>query len=38
MGEAAEATPVVLIRGAGGGGDDMPARTALRPRGEDLFR
>ena len=38
MGEAAEATPVVLIRGASGGGDNMPARAALRPRGEDLFR
>ncbi|QOJ30937.1 MAG: coenzyme F420-0:L-glutamate ligase [Gammaproteobacteria bacterium] len=38
MGEAAEGTPVVLIRGAGGGGEDLPARAVLRPRAEDLFR
>ncbi len=38
MGEAAEATPAVLIRGAGGGGPDEPASTVLRPRAEDLFR
>jgi coenzyme F420-0:L-glutamate ligase/coenzyme F420-1:gamma-L-glutamate ligase len=38
MGEAAEATPVVLVRGAGGGGSDVPASTVLRPKAEDLFR
>lgn len=38
MGEAAEGTPVVLLRGANGGGADVPARAALRPRSEDLFR
>jgi len=38
MGEAAEATPVVLVRGAGGGGPDVPATTVLRPKAEDLFR
>jgi coenzyme F420-0:L-glutamate ligase/coenzyme F420-1:gamma-L-glutamate ligase len=38
MGEAAEATPVVLVRGAGGGGPDVPASAVLRPRAEDLFR
>ena len=39
MGEAAEGTPLVLIRG-GSAGDDrgQTARTALRPPGEDLFR
>lgn len=39
MGEAAEGTPLVLIRGAGAGDDrGQSARTALRPAGEDLFR
>lgn len=38
MGEAAEATPVVLIRGADGGIADAPAAAVLRPRSEDLFR
>ncbi len=38
MGEAAEGTPAVLIRGAGGGTADAPASAALRPRSEDLFR
>lgn len=42
MGEAAEGTPLVLIRGAGGGDAGQSvgqtARTALRPPGEDLFR
>lgn len=38
MGEAAEGRPVVLLRGAGGGGADTPARVVLRPRAEDLFR
>ncbi|MCC7258926.1 MAG: coenzyme F420-0:L-glutamate ligase [Gammaproteobacteria bacterium] len=38
MGEAAEATPVVLIRGAAGGGSDVPATAVLRPRAGDLFR
>lgn len=38
MGEAAEGTPVVIIRGARGGGDNQPAGSVLRPRDEDLFR
>lgn len=39
MGEAAEGTPLVLIRGAFGGDDrGQTARTALRPTGENLFR
>jgi len=38
MGEAAEATPAVLIRGAAGGGADEPAGSVLRPPQEDLFR
>ena len=39
MGEAAEGTPLVLIRGAGAGDDrGQTARAALRPRDEDLFR
>ena len=38
MGEAAEATPVVLIRGAGGGTANTAAAAVLRPRSEDLFR
>jgi len=39
MGEAAEGTPLVLIRGAGGGqAPEQTARTALRPEDEDLFR
>ncbi len=39
MGEAAEGTPLVLIRGAGAGDDrGQTARTALRPAAEDLFR
>ena len=38
MGEAAEATPAVLIHGAGGGTTDAPATAVLRPRSEDLFR
>jgi coenzyme F420-0:L-glutamate ligase/coenzyme F420-1:gamma-L-glutamate ligase len=38
MGEAAEGTPAVLIRGADGGGDDNPATAVLRPKAEDLFR
>lgn len=38
MGEAAEATPVVLIRGAGAGNDEAPASAVLRPAAEDLFR
>lgn len=39
MGEAAEGTPLVLIRG-GAQADDLgqTAGTALRPAGEDLFR
>ncbi len=38
MGEAAEGTPLVLIRGAGAGSSDQTARTVLRPPLEDLFR
>ena len=39
MGEAAEGTPLVLIRGVGAGDDrGQTARAALRPAGEDLFR
>ncbi|MFZ1624458.1 MAG: coenzyme F420-0:L-glutamate ligase [Gammaproteobacteria bacterium] len=39
MGEAAEGTPLVLVRGAGAGADTgQSARDALRPAKEDLFR
>ncbi|MEO8225147.1 MAG: coenzyme F420-0:L-glutamate ligase [Gammaproteobacteria bacterium] len=38
MGEAAEGTPVVLIRGAGAGTSQQTARSALRPTREDLFQ
>jgi coenzyme F420-0:L-glutamate ligase/coenzyme F420-1:gamma-L-glutamate ligase len=39
MGEAAEGTPLVLVRGAAAGADtDQTARDALRPAAEDLFR
>jgi len=39
MGEAAEGTPLVLIRGGGRPSDPgQTARTALRPADEDLFR
>lgn len=38
MGEAAESTPAVLIRGFRGGGANVGAAAALRPRDEDLFR
>ena len=38
MGEAAEGTPLVLIRGAGAGNSEQTAGDALRPPGEDLFR
>lgn len=38
MGEAAEGTPLVLIRGAGAGDSAQTAKDALRPAGEDLFR
>ncbi|MEO8445147.1 MAG: coenzyme F420-0:L-glutamate ligase, partial [Gammaproteobacteria bacterium] len=38
MGEAAEGTPVVLVRGAGAGDSQQTARSALRPPHEDLFR
>ena len=39
MGEAAEGTPLVLIRGgADTSGRGQTARTALRPADEDLFR
>jgi coenzyme F420-0:L-glutamate ligase/coenzyme F420-1:gamma-L-glutamate ligase len=38
MGEAAEGTPVVLIRGAALSAGDAPASTVLRPAADDLFR
>lgn len=38
MGEAAEGTPLVLIRGAGAGASTQTARHALRPTAEDLFK
>jgi coenzyme F420-0:L-glutamate ligase / coenzyme F420-1:gamma-L-glutamate ligase len=38
MGEGAEGTPVVLIRGAGAVESPQTARDVLRPRQEDLFR
>ena len=39
MGEAAEGTPLVLMRGAGAGDDQgQTARAARRPTTEDLFR
>jgi coenzyme F420-0:L-glutamate ligase/coenzyme F420-1:gamma-L-glutamate ligase len=38
MGEAAEGTPVVLIRGADALDRGQTARSALRPAAEDLFR
>jgi coenzyme F420-0:L-glutamate ligase/coenzyme F420-1:gamma-L-glutamate ligase len=39
MGEAAEGTPLVLVRGAGAGTDTtQTARNALRPASADLFR
>ena len=39
MGEAAEGTPLVLVRGADAGSDSgQTARNALRPAAEDLFR
>lgn len=38
MGEAAEGTPLVLIRGAGAIDRGQTARTALRSADEDLFR
>ena len=37
MGQAAEACPMVLVRGLAGGGD-IPAAALLRPPKEDLFR
>jgi coenzyme F420-0:L-glutamate ligase/coenzyme F420-1:gamma-L-glutamate ligase len=38
MGEAAEGTPAVLVRGAGAGHGEEPAGKVLRPAAEDLFR
>jgi coenzyme F420-0:L-glutamate ligase/coenzyme F420-1:gamma-L-glutamate ligase len=38
MGEAAESTPAVLVRGARLAGEAQPARVLLRPLAEDLFR
>ncbi len=38
MGEAAEGTPAVLVRGLAPQGPEMPAATLMRPVAEDLFR
>jgi coenzyme F420-0:L-glutamate ligase/coenzyme F420-1:gamma-L-glutamate ligase len=38
MGEAAESTPVVLVRGLDLRAPEQPARALLRPKQEDLFR
>lgn len=38
MGEAAEGTPLVLVRGANAGTSTQTARHALRPPAEDLFK
>ncbi len=38
MGQADEATPLVLARGIRFARSDEPARTLVRPRHEDLFR
>ena len=38
MGEAAESTPVVLVRGLREVGAGQPARAVLRPKQDDLFR
>jgi coenzyme F420-0:L-glutamate ligase/coenzyme F420-1:gamma-L-glutamate ligase len=38
MGQAAEATPAVLVSGLSWSGASMPANALIRPREEDLFR
>ena len=38
MGEAAEATPAVIVRGLGAGHSEQSAAELLRPLDEDLFR
>jgi coenzyme F420-0:L-glutamate ligase/coenzyme F420-1:gamma-L-glutamate ligase len=38
MGQAAEAAPVVLVRGVPSGAPENGASALVRPRGEDLFR
>ena len=38
MGEAAEGTPVVLVRGLEWSAPECPASALLRPKSEDLFR
>ncbi len=38
MGEADEATPVVIVRGLDEGHSDQTAETLLRPPAEDMFR
>jgi coenzyme F420-0:L-glutamate ligase/coenzyme F420-1:gamma-L-glutamate ligase len=38
MGEAAEAMPVVIVRGLGAGHSEQSAAELLRPANEDLFR
>ena len=38
MGEADEGTPCVLVRGLHWSAPELPARSLLRPVGEDLFR
>jgi coenzyme F420-0:L-glutamate ligase/coenzyme F420-1:gamma-L-glutamate ligase len=37
MGQAAEGTPIVIVRGLAIGGAETPARTLVRPRHMDLF-
>jgi len=38
MGQAAEGTPCVLVRGLAAQGEPQPASALLRTSGEDLFR
>jgi coenzyme F420-0:L-glutamate ligase/coenzyme F420-1:gamma-L-glutamate ligase len=38
MGEAAESTPAVLVRGLDPKGAEVPAAALIRPLAEDLFR
>ncbi|MFN4089114.1 MAG: coenzyme F420-0:L-glutamate ligase [Alphaproteobacteria bacterium] len=38
MGQAAEATPVVLVRGLAFAASDLPASVLVRPKEQDLFR
>lgn len=38
MGEAAEATPVIVVRGLNWSASPSPAAALLRPKAEDMFR